>query len=338
MRGKRNLPVFIAYVVGALLVLGFLARQMGGEFMFASTYRVHALFASGAQLVADDDVTMSGLRVGKVESLTPTTTGTDAVLLVHSDYAPFFSDARAVIKSKNLLGERYVEVYRGSSSQQIRDGGQIDLDHTLTPVEVDQVLDALDPTVRDRLTITINSLGQAVAGQGLDLNQQAGDLHLLAASLRAIARTIASNSNDLDSLLYELNKVMGTLAAYHAQFRAMLTDWDRLMQLLAQREQALQGTITEQDHVMAIFNQALSGSSPQALHQAMAELPATIDSTNHYLGNGTQVFQQLDQHDSNIGALFYELSSVMSGKDTQNGGGNMWRVYCVNSCVQSANP
>ena len=41
----------------------------------------------------------------------------------------------------------------------LRAGGTIPTDHTLTPVEVSQVLDALTPDVRDQLTIAINSLG-----------------------------------------------------------------------------------------------------------------------------------------------------------------------------------
>ena len=343
MRGKRNLPIFLAYTAMCLVALGFLARQMGGEFFLSSVYRVHAMFATGAQLVTDDDVTISGLRVGKVEGLFPRASGTDAVLVIHPEYAPLFSDARATIKSKNLLGERYVEIFKGHGSQRIQDGGTIDLTHTLTPVEVDQVLDALDPTVRDRLALTINNLGEAVAGQGQNLNQQAGDLEVLASSIKSIARMLANNSNHLDSLLVALDKVMATLAAYHAEFRQMLADWDRLMQVLAAREASLQGTIVEQDKVMAIFDQALSGSSPQALHNAIAELPATLRNTNHYLDNGTTVFGQLTQHDRDIAGLFYELASVMSGKvnDPNYKGGtttNAWRVYCVAQCIQPGSP
>jgi virulence factor Mce-like protein len=298
---------------------------------------VHAIFATGAQLVADDDVTINGLRVGKVESIVPQGSGTDATLLLHGEYAPLFNDARATIKSKNLLGERYVEIYKGQSTPTIPNGGRISLDHTLTPVEVDQVLNALDPTVRDRLAITINSLGEAVAGQGPDLNQQAGDLHVMAASLRTLASTLAQNANHLDSLIVELDKVMQTLAAYHAQFRQMITDWDRLMALLASREQALQGTINGQDQVMSIFDQAFSGSSAQSLHNALAEAPATIDSADHYLDNGNTLFSQLDKHDTAIGDLFFELASVMSGQDNpQHGNRNMWRVYCVAGCIQPA--
>ena len=100
MRSRANLPVFIAYVVIGLLATAFLAAQMGGEFVFGG-YRVNAIFKTGADLVAGDEVTMAGLRVGKVESLTPMAGSSEVSLLLHRDFTPLFRDARAVIRQKN---------------------------------------------------------------------------------------------------------------------------------------------------------------------------------------------------------------------------------------------
>ena len=152
MRSRSNLPIFLAYALLSLLVLGYLAAQMGGEFALGG-YRVTAAFHTGAELVPGDDVTMSGLRVGKVESLNPGSTSTSVTLLLHRQFTPLFSDARAVIRQKNLLGETYVELNRGSErSEGDYRRRHIPQDQTLTPVEIDQVLNALDPQVRDRLT------------------------------------------------------------------------------------------------------------------------------------------------------------------------------------------
>ncbi|TMF52393.1 MAG: MCE family protein, partial [Chloroflexi bacterium] len=65
-----------------------------------------------------------GLRVGKVESLTPLAGATRVSMLLHHDFTPVFKDARAVIRQKNLLGETYVELNRGNRSEgAIADGG-----------------------------------------------------------------------------------------------------------------------------------------------------------------------------------------------------------------------
>jgi len=329
MRGKKNLPIFLGYAVASLVTLAYLATQMGGEFFLQATYHVKAVFATGAQLVANDDVTISGIRVGKVESLGPAAGGGAAAsLVIHTQYAPLFKDAHAVIKAKNLLGETYVELNRGTTAAgPMPDGGSIDQANTLTPVEIDRILDTLDPDTRNRLVLTINTLGQAVAGNGAAMNASAGDLRLLAESLQKIAATVASTSDRLDALISGLMKVMQTLAAWHSEFRAMITDWDRLMQALASREAALQGTFKHDDEVMAIFAQALSGPAATDLHTAIANGPALIDNSNHYLGDGQQVFPQLAQNSDSIAGLFYELASVMSGID--GSGQHMWRVTAV---------
>ncbi|GAC1653791.1 MAG: hypothetical protein NVS9B1_03750 [Candidatus Dormibacteraceae bacterium] len=325
MRGRRNLPIFAGYAVAALAVFAFLATQMGGEFLFQQVYRVTAVFATGSELVAGDDVTIAGYRVGRVEALSPAERGTEVVLAIHPQFAPLYTDARAVIRAKNLLGETYVELTRGTAGP-LPDGGRIGLDHTLTPVELSQVLQALDPTVRDHLVLLINSLGQATAGRGSDLNAQAGELQQLAADLESISHTLASNQDHFDRLLQSLGKIMATLAAYHSEFRQLVTDWDRLMQELAAREADLQGAIREDNHVMAILDQALAGNT-EGLHGALAEAPSTLDRTDAYLDKGSSIFSQLNTESADIDAVFDRLASAFSATDSQ--GNHYWRVYCV---------
>jgi virulence factor Mce-like protein len=345
VRSRLNFPIFAGYAAVCLLVLGFLATQMSGEFMLDS-YQVRAVLKTGAELMPGDDVTMSGIRVGKVESMKPSATTAEAVLKIRRDQAPLFRDARVVVRQKNLLGEVYVAVDRGQPRLgAIPDGGVIDLNHTMVPAEVDQVLSALDQPVRDRLNMAINSLGQATAGRGADMNASASDLQTMATDLKTVAHTLARDSRQLDSLIAALRKVMETLAAWHSDFKAMIADWDRLMLTLAAREEALKGTIVEQERVMSILDQALAGSAPAELHAALAEGPAALDSANHYLESGTAVFKLVLDNTPGIARLFGELASVMSGVGVADEEGfdkgktvHMWRVYCPGQCFQGTAP
>jgi phospholipid/cholesterol/gamma-HCH transport system substrate-binding protein len=326
MRSKRNLPIFLGYTLAALLLFGFLARQMGGEFFLQPVYHVRAIFATGSQLVAGDDVTIAGLRVGRVDSLAPGAGGTVASLAIHPNFGPIFDSARAVIKAKNLLGETYVELSRGSPASRLPDGGTIPLQHTLTPVELSQVLQTLDPSTRDHLVMLINSLGQSLAGRGPDLNLQAEDLKMLASDLDVISKTLVDNQAHFSELLSSLGKIMDTLAAYHSEFRQLIADWDRLMRALAANEADLEGAITEDAHVMAIFDQALAGNA-QGLNGALAEGPRTVDNLSGYLGKGSVIFGQLGTEVPDIDQVFNELASAFSATDPN--GDHMWRVYCV---------
>jgi phospholipid/cholesterol/gamma-HCH transport system substrate-binding protein len=323
-------PVCVAYAAVCLVVLGVLAGQMGGEFLLRPSYHAVATFASGAQLVAGDEVTIDGFPVGRVESLWPVDGGADVSLQLHPEYAPLYRDARAMVKTKNLLGETYVELNRGTpQSGPLPDGGHVDLEHTLVPVEVSQVLDVLDASTRDRLAVLINELGETVQGRGQDLNASAADLSDVAQSLETIAQAVASQSGHLDALLLDLRKVLDTLAAYHAQLRQLVTDWDRLMQTLASRESDLQGVVVQEDRVVSVLDQALANGNAQGLHDAIAEAPALLDNTNHYLASGQVIFGDLNADSPAIADVFDRLASVMSGTDPQ--GDHMWRVYVVAS-------
>ena len=334
MRSRWNLPIFAGYGVACLVVAAFLVVQMSGSGLFQPTYRVNAAFATAADLVPGDDVTISGVHVGRVAGLQPDDSGTLVTLDVQQQYAPLYRDARAVVKSKNLLGERYVELFRGTGGATIPAGGTIDVTHTLTPVEVSEVLDALTPDVRDQLTIAINSLGEAVAGQGQNLNYSAGDLRVLAQGLQGIATALANSQTDLDSLIVALRKVMDTLAAWHTQFRELIANWDGVMRELASREQQFTGTIAEQDRVMAILNQALGGGADQSLHNAIAAAPGTLNNAGQFLQEGDVVFPAVANETVDITRLFYELASVMSYNDPGNT--HHWRVYEVVNCNDAA--
>jgi virulence factor Mce-like protein len=330
MRSKANVPVTLGYTAIALVVLAVLGSQMGGEFLLRPSYRVAAVFASGAQLVAGDDVTINGFRVGRVESLRPVAGGAQADLQIHTDYAPLFEDARAMVKSKNLLGETYVELNRGTKQAgPMPDGGRIGLDHTLVPVEIDQVLNVLDADTRQRLVVLVNELGESVQGRGQDLNASAADLRDVAQSVETIARAVAGQSDHLDALVADLRKILDTLAAYHAQLKALVTDWDRLMRTLASRETDLQGVVVQEDRVVSVLDQALAGNNARDLHGAIAEAPTLLGNTDHYLANGQVIFGDLHADTPAISDVFNRLASAMSGKSPQ--GDNMWRVYTVAS-------
>jgi len=330
VRSRANVPVCLGYAAVCLVVLAVLAGQMGGEFLLRPSYRVAAVFATGAELVAGDEVTIDGLAVGRVESLRPVDGGAEVRLQLHPEYAPLFRDARAMVKGKNLLGETYVELNRGTpQAGPMPDGGRIDLQHTLVPVEVSQVLDVLDASTRDRVVVLINELGESVQGRGQDLNASAADLRDVAQSLETIAQAVASQSGHLDALLADLRKVLDTLAAYHSQLRQLVTDWDRLMRTLASRESDLQGVVVQEDRVVTILDQALANGNARSLHDAIAEAPGLLNNTNHYLANGQVIFGDLNADGPAISDVFDRLASVMSGTDPQ--GDHMWRIYAVSS-------
>jgi phospholipid/cholesterol/gamma-HCH transport system substrate-binding protein len=327
MRSRWNLPIFIAYAAASLAVLGYLFLHMGGTFAFQSAYQVAADFTTAGNLVPGDDVTVSGVTVGRVASVQDIPGGARVTLQVHQQYAPLYRDARAMVKIKNVLDESYVELYRGTAgSGPLPAGGSIPSSRTVTPVELAQVLSVLNPDTRQQLASVINNLGASVSGQGQTLNSAAGSLKQTARALDGIAHAVAHQQVNLGTLITTLSKVLATLAAWHEQLRSLVASWDRVMRALAQHEQQLQGLVVNENQVMSILDQALAGNTG-SLNTAISQTPQLISNTDTYTGNGQLIFGKLAGSTKAIDELFYELASVFSATDSQ--GHHYWRVYPV---------
>ncbi len=327
MRSRWNLPILLAYAAASLAVLGYLFVHMGGNLAFQSSYRVAADFSSASNLVPGDDVTVSGVTVGRVASVQPIQGGARIQLQMMQRYAPVYQDARAMVKIKNVLDESYVELFRGTStSGPLPEGGTIPQSRTLTPVELAQVLDVLNAGTRDQLASVIDNLGESVSGRGQQLNDTAGALKTTSVALDGIAHAIAHQQVNLGSLITALSKVLATLAAWHEQLKELVANWDGVMRALAQHEEQLQGLVVNENQVMAVLDQALARNSP-SLNAAIQELPQLVNSANTYTANGDVIFGQVSQQVKPIDELFYELASVFSATDSQ--GNHYWRVYPV---------
>lgn len=334
MRSRWNLPIYLAFALAGLLVFAFLFGHAGGAFFLRPSYQVAADFQTASDLVPGDDVTVSGVTVGRVASVQVVKGGARVQLQLQEQYAPLDRDARAMIKMKNILNEPYVELFRGTAaSGPLQNGGVIPADRTLTPVELAQVLDVLNADTRTQLASLINSLGESVAGRGQDLNASVTSLTATSQSLDGIAHALASQQVNLGSLVSSLSKVLATLAAWHDQLRGLVTNWDAVMRALAQHEQQLQGLVVNENQVMTILDQALAGNST-SLQTAIAESPALMDNAMRYTASGEILFGKVSQQVQPINELFYELASVFSATDSQ--GQHYWRVYPVAGGIPSS--
>ncbi len=90
-------------------------------------YRVHVLIPETTQLADQSDVRISGVSVGRVVKLAAGPNDrSDITIQLRSRYAPLAKDTRAMLRTKTLLGETYVELTPGTSgAPAIREGGSI---------------------------------------------------------------------------------------------------------------------------------------------------------------------------------------------------------------------
>jgi phospholipid/cholesterol/gamma-HCH transport system substrate-binding protein len=139
----------IGGIVAAAVLVGFL--MLSGS----DKYTVKATFQTAGQLVKGNEVQVGGKPVGKVTSIELTDSGQAEVEMeVDSDFQPLHDGTKATVRVGSLSGiaGRYVSLSPGpNDGGEIEDGGLITADNTTTPVDLDQLFNALDPKTRKGL-------------------------------------------------------------------------------------------------------------------------------------------------------------------------------------------
>jgi len=275
VRSRWNWLIVAVYVGLSSSILGFMAVNMGGPclslpFTSSPCRTVSVEFRDASGLLHSNDLRMAGIKVGEVTAINAHKNYAVATVEIENRFMPVYKDAHAIVRPKNLLGETYVEIDRGTQSTgEIQGGDTIPLANTITPVQVDEVLNALDPNTRQKLGIVINALGEASAARGKDLNLSTQDFRRITAALATTGGTLNSEKDNLDALIVQLDLLQKTAADYHEQLAQVLRDWNDTSRTMAAHAQNFASAIDHLGNVLADLDAGLTPNTP-ALTAAVA--------------------------------------------------------------------
>lgn len=197
-----------AAVVGVLL-LG------GGE----GSYSVRARFVDAGQLVRGDLVEVGGRRVGIVSDLKLTDDGlADVVLDIEDDAVkPLHEGTVAAIRTVGLASvtNRVVELSPGPpEAPVIDDGGVLPPTHTRGVVDLDVLLDSLDPEVRRDLQTVIAEAASVLADPAPEQYNAALEyLHPALSETRMLGEEVVRDRRALERLIDTGARTAGALAS-----------------------------------------------------------------------------------------------------------------------------
>jgi phospholipid/cholesterol/gamma-HCH transport system substrate-binding protein len=231
----------IAFLATMIVVVGGLAAMLKGGQSDRITVTAH--FPRTVGLYAGSSVRILGVKVGTVRSITPDGPDVRVVLDLPKD-TKVPADATAVIIPPSLVSDRYVEltpVYDGGDP--MADGAVIDADHTMTPVELDQILSSLDSLLvalgPDGANKT-GSLGRLVDVGAKTLGKGGGkDFNDTITNLAQAVRTLSDNKGDLTGVITNLAAFTHTLAKNDSQIRRLTGDLATATEFLASERSSL---------------------------------------------------------------------------------------------------
>ena len=123
-RMRVNVAVGVFMLLG-ILALGYLSVKLGRVSLFGGTgYRVTVDFPSIGGLKAGSTVEIAGVEIGRVESIGLADYQARVTLRVDGA-VKLQEDSIASIKTKGLIGEKYVRISPGGSEKIIPPGGRI---------------------------------------------------------------------------------------------------------------------------------------------------------------------------------------------------------------------
>ncbi|MCL4536548.1 MAG: outer membrane lipid asymmetry maintenance protein MlaD [Nitrospirae bacterium] len=113
------------FVLMGILALGYISIKLGKlEVIGGGGYTVYAEFEKAGGIKSGSIVEIAGVEVGKVKSIRLNDYQALVELTIYKD-VKIQEDAIASIKTKGLIGEKYVQIAPGGSEKIIPNGGRI---------------------------------------------------------------------------------------------------------------------------------------------------------------------------------------------------------------------
>lgn len=119
-----ELSVGIFLLIG-IICLGYLSVKLAKmEVMGEDGYDIYATFSNVGGLKKGAMVVIAGVDVGRVKSITMEDYEAKVVLLI-PDTVEIQEDAIASIKTKGLIGEKYIQITPGGADEMLKAGDRI---------------------------------------------------------------------------------------------------------------------------------------------------------------------------------------------------------------------
>lgn len=150
------------FVLLGVILLVYMSLRLGGiKFGRAEGYSLHVDFESAAGLDKDASVRVAGVEVGRVREISLKNNKAHLTLEIKPGVR-VNKDFTAVLKTKGLLGEKYLELIPGSpNAPALKDGDEVT--RTMTYTDMDKLITSLSDVSVDIKNVT-ESLSKVLGG------------------------------------------------------------------------------------------------------------------------------------------------------------------------------
>ncbi len=295
------------FVVIGIMILGYMSMKAGTfEYTGDKGYEVYALFDSAEGIVKGVPVEIAGVEVGRVKEIT-LEAGKARLILQINPEVQIGEDAEAIIRSKGVLGDKYVEIALGSpEASPIGPGGRIS--QTQSPANIDTLLKQLSSIGTDIKEITESFSGVLGGEEGeASLKITMDNMRELAVTLN---ETVQKNNENIDRMLNNLAVFSKNLKEMSgANKEAVGETVDNFRQASSQ----LRETLIALNEITQKVNRG-EGTIGKLIHEEQ-----TIKRLNETLVALKEITERINKGEGTIGRLVQEDETVDNLNETLTG-------------------
>lgn len=266
---RFNVGVLVKVVIFSLVCLIFtvaLGMRLANRGLFTREKVYEAEFENASGVVKGDSVKIAGVDVGDVKSF-HIEEGKAIVEFSVKDSVEIPEDSSAAIRWRNVLGQRFLYVFPGTSSAALDEGGRIPVARTQEAGDIGELLNNLGPILQainpDKANAFLDSVNTALVGNEVAARQLLDNTAGLASELATIEDRIsgvvdssdevlnayASQDEALGQIIGHLNSVGGALRSTTGDLNTVLSDFSvvqrHLNQLVTDNRENIDVTLSD---------------------------------------------------------------------------------------------
>jgi phospholipid/cholesterol/gamma-HCH transport system substrate-binding protein len=293
--GRSNpvrVGVVFLVIVAIAVYFGFTKRVP-----FKHGFRLKAAFSTAVNIYPSSLVRIAGVNVGKVSLVTREGNAALVTMEIQSGGLPIHSDATLKIRPRTFLeGSWFVELQPGSpSARALSSGATLPITQTSDPVQLDQVLGALNTDTRANLQDFLIGFGDGFTrkpnaaedaeqdpdvrglngAQALNKSYQRGPASLRGTAVLNQAIT-GTEPHDLSKLVAAIGKVTAALNVHEQQLGELIVNFNAFFRSFAVQSTSLRTTVAELPSSLENINRgfaSLDAAFPPARTFALDILP-----------------------------------------------------------------
>lgn len=240
---RRTLANLIAIaLVSTALIVYALAQLLAGA-LLSDSYPLTVLVPKTGGLIAQQEVTLSGVSVGLVEDFTLTDDAVEVHLTIDEDKR-IPRDVDVVILRRSAVGEQALDFrpHEGAGEDFYEAGDVVEPADVVTPVEVQRLLTLADevfaPVDPENAAKLVGEIADIVRGRR-------DDLRSIITDSAEFSSDIADNGESYDQLFFEGRKVTKALADNREVLSESLGDMADAAEILTDVRTDLEGLLAE---------------------------------------------------------------------------------------------